>query len=234
MAGRMRILNLALAFIILASGCSEKSEELDIEKPVVVDVVFGKNIFDTDIGVNIVCAVSFTVIFSKEMKEVDIDVSGASGEITLNGKYATWTAIECTSYDMKYTLVVTGTDISGQELEPFETSFNAGYVISDYFFPRIFDRKCDPKNGAVGVDPQDYMEKLTIVFDREFVEAKVVSTEPEFPFIARILESDRKILEIMFVNYSMPYNTKFVITIYAMSLSGNARESKYSFTTKDE
>ena len=121
-----------------------------------------------------------------------------------------------------------------------KTCVQKKHIGDDIFYSQIIDDKCDPKNGEVVVDPQDYTEKLTIVFDKILYKAenpyktRVISTEPEFPFTTQFPESNPEVLEITFADYIMPYNTKFVIRIHATSLSGNASESTYSFITKDK
>jgi len=80
------------------------------------------------------------------------------------------------------------------------------------------------------VDPQEYSEKLEVAFDEPLMEAEVLSTDPEFPFTAELMEGS-EILEIKFLDYTMPKETKFTIRLEATDLAGNWAEIEYTFTT---
>ena len=111
-----------------------------------------------------------------------------------------------------------------------KTSSSVSYTAAaaDTTPPALSGGACDPKDGADGVDPADYPEKLVIAFSEALSEAKVSAVDPDFKFTPTL---SGKTLEIAFLQYSMPNETPFTITIAATDLAGNAAEIKYSFTT---
>jgi hypothetical protein len=129
----------------------------------------------------------------------------------------------------EYTMNIEATDEAGQSLEDF-TPLNFAIVIPDYWPPRVCGVKCDPRKGSVDVDPEEYVEKLIIAFNEPLVEAEVLSTDPEFDFTLNFSE-DRSVMEVRFLNYIMPYETEFRITVSATDLARNIAEDTYWFTT---
>jgi len=129
-------------------------------------------------GAKIAGNMPITVNFSKEMKAVDIEVSGATGTTTLDpeGWKATWTPSTAIP-EGTHILTITGTDTEDQELEEFEPiSFTA--LPPDTTPPDIDAAACEPKNGEIDIDPQK-LTTIKIVFTEEMSEAKVDSFEPE-------------------------------------------------------
>ena len=90
-------------------------------------------------------------------------------------------------------------------------------------------------DGAVDVDPAEYAEKLLLVFNEPLVEVEVLSTRPEFPFTAELIQNvdilETKSLEIKFLDYTMPRGKMFIIAVKAMDLAGNSAQLEYSFAT---
>jgi hypothetical protein len=94
--------------------------------------------------------------------------------------------------------------------------------------PALAGASCDPKDGADGVDPADYPEKLVVEFSEDLSDATVTATDPEFKFTPTL---SGKTLEIAFLQYSMPNETEFEIKITATDIAANKAELVYSFTT---
>lgn len=113
-----------------------------------------------------------------------------------------------------------------------KTSSSVAYTatVADNTPPALDGGSCDPKDGADGVDPAGYPEGITVAFSEALSEAKVSSADPDFKFTPE-LAADGKKLAIKFLQYSMPNETPFTITLAATDLAGNAAELKYTFTT---
>lgn len=130
------------------------------------------------------------------------------------------------AFGTKYTLLVKGKDLAGNQLEEkieFET------YTPDLTPPRINDAQCSPKNGATGIDPAGYWEGITIAFTEPMAEVKVVSTEPEFSFSP---ELGGNILKLKFLRYMMSNETKYRIILTGKDGAGNAlATTEYSFET---
>lgn len=119
----------------------------------------------------------------------------------------------------EHTLTINGADKSGQELEGFNP-INFTVFGPDMDPPMIDDDRCDPKNGAENVDPQEYMERIAVTFDEAMSRANVFATDPGFPFNEEI-SADGKSLIISFSDeYSMPYNTEFTIKSTGVDMAG--------------
>ena len=109
-------------------------------------------------------------------------------------------------------------------------SYALYWLLRPCLYPEIDGYECKPKDGESNVDPNDYPEKFVIAFNEALYQARIVSTRPEFPFTDELSE-DRMTLEISFVDYTMPYETEFVIALDATDLGGNTTYLQYSFTT---
>lgn len=212
----------SIGFIALLHGCDEDSEpEVDPGPPKVVSTVPTQ-------GAETAGNAAVTFALNKPLAEAN--VAGAAGTTRIAGRVVTFTPSPFLPTG-SVTLTLTGVDESGQKLEPFALSFIATEGCGGSM-PTILDAKCMPENGAAEVDPQEYTEKLTIVFSERLAEAIVVTTEPEFPFEA-VLNEDT--LEIRFLDYAMPYETEFTIKLYARDFAGNElAKDTYSFKTKAE
>jgi hypothetical protein len=229
MKGLLRIFALltAASMLIWIAGCGEEEAEEEAGPPPSVDTVTLSE------GQQIAGNASITVSFSKAVESADITVSGATGTVTgLPGKTAIWTP----SPDIPpgaHTLTITAEDSAGQGLDPAFTPVNFTAIAPDPDPPVLDDAKCDPKNGADGVDPADYPEKIEIAFNEALSAAKVTAAEPEFKSTEE-LSADGKVLTITFLQYSMPNETEFVITVSATDLAGNTAELEYGFTTMEK
>lgn len=210
----------AASMLIWIAGCGEDEEEEKGPPPEV-------NAVSAAEGSEVAANAAITVTFSKAMKDVTITVSGATGSVAVDGKTATWTP----SPDMPagaHTLTGTGTDMEDQTVDIGPVNFSV--IAADNEAPKLDGGNCDPKDGATGVDPANYPEKIVIaVSDNVSVtEAKVTATDPEFNFTEELADGN---LTVNFLKYSMPNETEFSLTVVAKDGAGNEAELSYSFTT---
>ncbi len=210
---------LSIGFFVLIYGCDEEPEpKADLSLPEVLSTVPAQG---TEVPGNV--AITFTL--NKPLAEAQ--VKGATGTTSTAGKYVVFTPSP--PYPAgQVTLTLTGTDSYGQELDEFTLQYTA--VSCGCGPPMIVGYECKPKDGETNVDPNEYPEKLVITFDDLLREARVVSTKPEFPFTDKLSE-DRMSLEISFVDYTMPYETEFVIGLSVADMAGDRGDVDYSFTT---
>jgi hypothetical protein len=129
-----------------------------------------------------------------------------------------------------FSLTIAAVDGSGQSLE--DVTVDCCILIYDGWWPvSICSSKCVPENRAADIDPQDLSGKITIAFNQQIAEAKVLYVEPEFDFSLNFIEHDKK-LEVRFLNHAMLYNTKYEIGIDAAGFfAGSRGYVSYSFTT---
>ncbi len=128
------------------------------------------------------------------------------------------------------TLTIEATDEAGQSLEGF-TPLEFMAVIPDFHPPTICGVKCVPRKGMLGVDPEEYTEKLIVAFNEPVTGIEVTSIRPMFDFTLNLME-DRSTLEIKFLDYTMPYETYFEIEISATDMAGlGSEDMQYWFTT---
>ena len=228
----MRYLSLLMLITSLSMlmGCGEDNEPQETELRVVS--VFPR-------GGNIGLGGSVIVTFSKKAASVTMMLNGAPVQAkTSNGKIYRFEVsipdeeLECMNAGdyREYTLNIEATDEAGQSLENF-TPLNFVIVIPDFWPPRVCGVECDPRKGAVDVDPEEYTEQIIIVFNEPLAEVEVLSTDPEFDFILNSSE-ESGMMEVTFLNYTTPYETEFRITVSATDLAGNIAEDIYWFTTR--
>jgi hypothetical protein len=213
---RIFALLMAASMLIWVAGCGDDEEEE--EKGPAPEVESSVPAAGATIAGNA------SVTFTLNVKLDEASVSGAAGTTTIEGKNVIFTP----TTDMPagpVSLTLTGTSADGQEVS-HTLSFTAGAVDRDP--PELVDSKCDPKNGATGVDPADYPEAITVVFNEDVAEAVVTSAEPEFKFTEEIAGDT---LTINFLQYSMPNETEYTIGVTAKDAAGNEAELEYSFTT---
>jgi len=214
----------AASMLIWIAGCGEEEEEEEKGPPPKVDAV---NISE---GATVAGNTAIVVTFSKAVETATITVSGATGSVTgVPGKTVTWTP----SPDMPagaHTLSITAEDSAGQGLDPAFTPINFTATAPDTIPPALDGAKCDPKDGADGVDPADYPEKLVVTFSEKLKEAKVTAKEPDFKSTDE-LAADGMTLTIAFLQFAMPNETEFTIKVAATDAAGNSADLEYSFTT---
>jgi hypothetical protein len=211
------------------SGCSEDTEPMAQPLKVVSVNPPGEYIASNAV---------ITVTFSNVMESVEINVLSpplhhcVKSFTTLQGRIATWHTIwpGILVPAEEVTLTVTGIDTYGQKLEEF-TAISFRYYLPDCapctlcMPPHIVGKECDPEDGAVGVNPKKYSDKIAIVFSEKMGHVGVVTIHPKFPF-TEIL--DGEILTISFIDgYVMPYDTKFTIELSGADLAGNPMVGEY-------
>jgi len=247
-----KVLCLFFTISLLASllGCGDEEDEQEPPRVTYVKWCDMHDLREADL----IPVATINVGFSKAMGWVEVDVSGAKGTTHLNRDKAEWVPhwpTKATPYDMltqpadpcyspisegSHTLMITGRDKSGQELEGFEP-INFTVLPPECDPPGIYGSECDPRDGATNVDPQRYREKIEVEFDEPMQEVRVFSTEPEFPYTAE-LAPDKRTLVISFADgYTMPAGTRFCIQLVGSDMAGimfgNWPEpEEYSFTTK--
>ena len=104
------------------------------------------------------------------------------------------------------------------------------YIAIDRDPPKLDDSRCDPKNGAKGVNPADYPEKIVLAFSEAVLDARVISITPYFKTSDELI-ADGRVLKIAFLQYDMPYEQEYNITVICRDLAGNWAKLEYSFTT---
>jgi len=217
---RIFALLMAASMLIWIAGCGDdEEEEADTEAPTVASVSVAE-------GQQVAGNTSITVTFSEKMGSATITVSGAAGATTVAGKVATWTP----SGDIPpgaHTLTIDGEDEAGNSVEG-AVPINITATAPDTEAPELAGSKCDPKDGADGVDPADYPEKITLVFSEALSDASVESVEPDFKFTD---ELDGDTLTVNFLQYSMPNETEYTIEVSVKDNAGNTADITYSFTT---
>ena len=109
---RARITFILLFWIVFFAGCGNQDENIAEQLPQVVRVSVNN-------GQELKETTPITIIFTKEMAEVEIDVTGAKGTTTVDGKTATWNPSEVTPGF--HTIVISGRDKSGRPLGSYET-----------------------------------------------------------------------------------------------------------------
>jgi hypothetical protein len=206
----------AVSMLIWIAGCGgddEEEEDLGPE-PVVESTIPAAG--ETIAG-------NATVTFNLNKTLAEASVAGAAGTVTIAGKVVTFQP----SPDMPagaVTLTLTGADAGGQEVT-HSLSFTAGAVDKD---PPALGT-CDPKDGADGVNPDDYPEKIEIGFS-EAVTATITAKDPDFKSSDE-MSADGKTMVVSFLQYTMPNETEFTITVSATDAAGNAADLEYGFTT---
>jgi hypothetical protein len=225
MKGLLRIFALltAASMLIWIAGCGEDEEEEEAGPPPGVESV------SISEGQQVAGNTSIIVTFTKSVASATITVTGATGAVTgVPGKTATWTP----SPDIPpgaHTLTVSAEDAGGQGLDPAFTPVNFTAIAPDTTAPALDDGKCDPKNGADGVDPADYPETITIVFSEALAEAKVTAKEPDFKSTEELAADT---LTITFLQYELPNETEVTLTVEATDPAGNSADLEYGFTTR--
>jgi hypothetical protein len=211
----------AASMLIWIAGCGGDDEEEEKGPPPEVSAI------SITEGAEVAGNTAITITFSKAMESVSVTVTGATGAVTVDGKVATWTP----SPDMPsgaHTLTGSGTDKEDQSVDFGPVNFSA--TAPDNEPPALDGGACDPKDGATGVDPAGYPDKLVIaVKDNVGVaDVKITAADPEFGFTEELADGK---LTVSFLKYSMPNETEFTITVSASDAAGNTAELTYGFTT---
>lgn len=209
----------AAAMLIWIAGCGGDDEEEEAIPP--PDFVS----WSVTEGQEVAGNASISATLSAKPDEATITVAGATGTTTIAGKVITWTptgTIPPGSHAVTISASNAGGDVEGA------IPVNITAVAADTVAPTIDDGKCDPKNGADGVDPADYPEKLVIVFSETLSQAKVSAMDPEIS-VTEELAGDTLTLTLMKVTLSN--ETEYSITVAAKDAAGNSADLEYSFAT---
>jgi hypothetical protein len=212
------LLTAALMVFIMVGCGGEDEEEGDTTPPTMTSAT-------PPSGAELAANASITLIFSEKMGAVTV----AGGVVTLgDGKTVTvapageWSA-------GSVTLTVTGTDVAGNDLAAQTLSYTV--KAADNTPPDIDDAKCDPKNGADGLEPGD-VTAIKIVFTETMKGVKVDGFEPEDAKVDPQFDGD-KTLNIAFLGgYSLGNEMEIVVKLSGTDLAGNAlATTEYKFAT---
>lgn len=220
-----------LSTIPLLIGCSEDSgnteqEGHDTYIPFVEVIAIGP-------GWEIPANSSIILVFNMAIDHAEISVSESAGDTRIRGDQAIWTPKIAMSQGAHILSVYAEFgDLRMENAEKFE--FKA--VTPDNVQPRIDNTRSNPVNEATDVNPDDYLRGLAIAFTESMLDIEVVSANPGFEFTERLRYSDGDMLLYLdFVDYKMPYDTEFRITLSGTDFSRNElATTEYWFRTKKE
>jgi len=167
------------------------------------------------------------VTFDVAVDEATITVTGAAGTTTVDKKVATWTptgAIPAGAHTATVTASNAGGSLEGA------TAVNFTAIAPDIVKPTLSGASCDPKDGASGVDPADYPEMIVAAFSEKLASASITGKDPDFKSTEE-LGPDGTTLEISFLQYTMPNETPFTITIDIADGAGNTNTVEWTFET---
>ncbi len=230
MKGLLSIFGLLTAtlMVIMFIGCGGGEEEETLPAPTV-------NAVSVAAGSSVPGNTAIQITFSRKVDDgsVTIAVSGATGAVTWDpaGKVATWTPSPAIPAGA-HTLTVGGEAADGQAIGG-TTSVNFTAIAPDTTKPTIVGASCDPKNGATGVDPAKYTEKIVIVFSEDMNPDSVKINKQAPEDMKVLLEwADAKTLNLMFQKYTLGNEVKVDLELVGKDLAGNDLASgAYSFTT---
>lgn len=215
---------MAASMLFWLAGCGGE-EEADECKDVPAPSVKSVSPASGNIASNSV----ITVTFSKAVE---------SATFTING-----TAVTATSADNKVftfqagqegalTLAIEATDNCDQGLDPAFPGASYTASAPDTVAPKLAGSKCDPKDGADGVDPTGYTE-ITIVCDEALDSAKtqVASVEPEISPAPSVEVSGDTVKLVFLGGYKLSNEMEVEVKLTAVDLAGNSADLTYSFAT---
>lgn len=212
---------LAVASMVLwIAGCGGDDDDDVVEPPVFVS-------WSITEGQELAGNATITATFDKSVTSATITVTGAAGTTVAAGKSATWTptgTIPAGSHAASVTAENDGGSLEGA----VPVNFTA--TAPDTTKPALAGASCDPKDGASGIDPADYPEVIVATFSEALKTATITGKDPDFKS-TDALSADGKTLEISFLQYSMPNETPFTITIEATDMSNNTDTLEWTFET---
>jgi hypothetical protein len=208
----------AASMLLWIAGCGDDDGEEEAVDPPVFES------WSVAEGSELAGNASISANVDKKPDEATITVTGATGTTTIAGKVITWVP----TGDIPpgaHTATLSASNAGGDVEGAVPLNFTA--IAPDVTDPEL--ATCDPKNGASGVDPEDYPETITVGFS-EAVTATITSKDPDFKSTEE-MSADGKTMTITFLQYTMPNETPFEIVIEATDNSGNTAELTYSFET---
>jgi len=216
---RFSALLTAALMVFIMVGCGGGDEEEGDKTPPTLTAATPPS------GAEIAANASITLVFSEKMGAVTV----AGGVVTLgDGKNVTvapageWPAGSAT-------LIVTGTDVAGNEL----ASQTLSYTIkaADKTPPDIDKAKCDPEGGSDGVDPAS-VTAIKIVFTETMKDAKVAKFEPSDAKVDAKFDGDKTVNIAFLGGYKLGNEMEIAVELTGTDLAGNAlATTKYSFAT---
>ena len=106
-------------------------------------------------------------------------------------------------------------------------NYNVG--APDTTAPELDGGKCDPKDGADGVDPAD-VEEIVLVFSEALASAEVTNFEPEDAKVDASVDGDT--VTIAFLGgFSLSNEQEIVVELDITDLADNTASVEYGFTT---
>jgi len=212
------LLTAALMVFIMVGCGGEEEEEGDTTPPTMTSAT-------PPSGSELAANASITLVFSEKMGAVTV----AGGVVNLgDGKTVTvapageWSA-------GSVNLNVTGTDVAGNDLAAQTLTYTV--KAADKTPPDIDDAKCDPANGADGLEPGS-VTAIKIVFTETMKDVKVDGFEPADAKVDPKFDGD-KTLNISFLGgYSLGNEMEIIVKLSGTDLAGNALAStEYKFQT---
>jgi hypothetical protein len=215
----------AASMLIWLAGCGDDDDDDEVGPPPQFES------WSIAEGAELAGNATITANFDKPIATATITVTGATGSTEVVGKSATFTP----SPDMPagpHTASVSAEDSDGQAAEG-TTSVNFTATAPDIIAPSIVDASCDPKNGATGVDPAAYTEKIVIAFSEKVASAVVTLKDPDFSSTDE-LAADGMSLNVNFLKVDLSNEQTYTIEVLAKDAAGNPKDDAvltYSFTT---
>jgi methionine-rich copper-binding protein CopC len=212
----------AASMLIWIAGCGDDDDDEEAGPPPQFE---SWNIAD---GAELAGNATITANFDKPIATATITVTGATGSTAVSGKSATFTPSPAMSAGA-HTASVTAEDSDGQAAEG-TTSVNFTATAPDTTPPALDGAKCDPPDGADGVDPADYPEKITLAFSEKLSDASVTLKDPDIN-TTNELAADGMTFVLNLLKVTLSNEQTYTIGVLAKDMAGNEAELEYSFTT---
>lgn len=242
------IIKSALLYILLM-GCGEEVSPPEVltvdiinstEEVLTVDIQNPSEVVTVDItdwrGLEATRYVTIQVVFSKEMKEVVMSVSGTTGSawIGVDSRAAYWNPSDTISAG-EHELTIRGKDTAGNELANCPTVYFKIVLPPDTTPPLIDGANCEPRNGETGVDPAEIeASDIRIVFSEPMSQARLDSFDPKDVKVDARFDGDRTLVVSLLPGSKLSNEIEVRATVSGVDKAGNAiepDESEYSFTT---
>ena len=210
----------AASMVLWIAGCGGDDDDDVVEPPVFES-------WSITEGQELAGNATITATFDKSVTSATITVTGAAGTTVAAGKTATWTPTGDIPAGA-HTATVDAENDGGSLEGAVPVNFTA--IAPDVTKPTLVGASCDPKDGASGVDPADYPETIVATFSEALKSATITGKDPDFKSTDE-LSADGKTLTIAFLQYTMPNETPFTITIEAIDMSNNSDTLEWTFET---
>ena len=164
------------------------------------------------------------ITFTLNKALAEATVSGAAGSTAIVGTNVVFTPSPAIPAG-PVTLTLTGKDAGDQEVTS-TLSFTA--TEPDLVAPSLVGASCDPVDGASGVDPAGYPEKMIIAFDEALATGTITAKDPDFNSVDTV---EGQNVVITFLQYTMPNETPFSVSVTVTDAAGNSADVVYGFET---